>query len=112
MKRIFVLLVFVVIGSFVILTIFPRQDNFEAKRENLLTKLYENIEDAKEIGRYKCCIEPPCTMCYLGNWIWKDGSCYCDEMILKGELDKVCPQCKRGIEEGKCTSTDKAKCKT
>jgi len=43
-------------------------------------------------------------MCYLGDWIWKDGTCDCDEMIKRGEWDKVCPQCQKGIKEGKCQS--------
>jgi len=111
MKRVLFVLIFVVISLVVILTVLPKQKNFETKREILLSQLYENIEDAAKIGRYKCCVEPPCTMCYLGNWIWEDGSCYCDEMIVKGEFDKVCPQCKKGIEEGKCISTDKTRCK-
>ena len=43
-------------------------------------------------------------MCFLGHWLWEDGSCYCDEMILNEEDDKVCPECKAGIKEGKCKS--------
>jgi len=43
-------------------------------------------------------------MCYLGNWIWKDGSCYCDDMIKENKLNFVCPECLRGIKEGKCES--------
>ena len=56
------------------------------------------------MGKYKCCIKPLCTMCYLGEWAWEDGTCDCDGMIAKGDLDKVCPQCKKGIEEGRCKS--------
>lgn len=82
-----------------------REQGFEEKREILLEQLYSNIDEAILEGKYECCIEPPCTMCYLGNWIWDDGTCACDEMIAKGELDKVCPQCVRGIEEGKCKSS-------
>jgi len=83
-------------------------ESFEERRENVLGEIGLAIEDAKEEGRYKCCIEPACTMCYLGNWLWDDGSCYCDDMIAKGEFDKVCPQCKRGIEEGFCKFTEEA----
>ncbi len=78
---------------------------FKENREKVLSQLYLAIGEAKEMGKYKCCIEPPCTMCYLGDWIFKDGSCDCDTMIAKGELDKVCPQCIKGIKEGKCKST-------
>ena len=82
-----------------------KKPSFEEKREKVLGELNLAIEEAEEQGRYKCCIEPACTMCYLGNWIWEDGSCYCDDMIANGEMDKVCPQCIRGIEEGSCKST-------
>lgn len=80
------------------------QNTFEERREKLLSQLYLAIEDAEKMGKYKCCIEPLCTMCYLGNWVWEDGTCDCDGMIAMGDWDKVCPQCKRGIEEGRCKS--------
>lgn len=82
-----------------------REPSFEEKREEVLSELTLAIEDAEAQGKYKCCIDPPCTMCYLGNWIWDDGTCDCDGMIAKGEFDKVCPQCKSGLEEGLCKST-------
>lgn len=88
----------------------PPKESFEQKRTVILSELSVAIGEAKSQGKYDCCIEPPCTMCYLGEWIWKDGICRCDEMILKGELDKVCPQCKEGVSEGKCTSTNKNTC--
>lgn len=87
-----------------------QKEGFEQRRTRVLDELSSAIRGAEEIGKYRCCIEPPCTMCYLGEWIWKDGSCYCDDMIVKGEFDKVCPQCKKGIEEGRCISTDKTGC--
>ena len=78
---------------------------FEDRREGVLTNLFTALEEAKASGHYKCCIEPPCTMCYMGNWIWDDGTCDCDGMIAAGEWDKVCPECVYGIEEGACEST-------
>lgn len=81
--------------------------SFEQRRANLLGELTDAVEEAKLNGKYKCCIEPACTMCYLGNWIWKDGTCDCDGMIAAGEFDKVCPQCKKGLEEGRCISNSK-----
>ena len=80
------------------------ENKFEKNREKVLSRLYLAVEEAEEMGKYKCCIEPPCTMCYLGDWLWEDGTCDCDGMIAKDEWDKVCPQCIRGIEEGKCKS--------
>lgn len=86
------------------------KESFEQKRERILNELSLAIDEAIEESRYKCCIDPPCTMCYMGNWLWDDGSCYCDDLIMKGEFEKVCPQCIRGIEEGRCISTKTEEC--
>jgi hypothetical protein len=43
-------------------------------------------------------------MCYLGVWVFDEGTCKCEEMIEKGEFDKVCPECKKGIQGGRCES--------
>jgi len=91
------------VGTFFVLAK-DKRDDFKTEREKVLSQLYLAIERAKAEGKYKCCIEPPCTMCYLGDWVWKDGTCDCDEMIKRGEWDKVCPQCQKGIKEGKCQS--------
>jgi hypothetical protein len=50
---------------------------------------------------YMCCIDPPCTMCSEGKWIWPGGSCLCRDALANGEMDKVCPECLKGIEEGR-----------
>jgi hypothetical protein len=100
----------ILIVTFVIV-VSSKQKSFEEKREMLLNQLYINIEEAKLDGKYECCIEPPCTMCYLGNWIWEDGTCDCDKMMKEDKFDKVCPQCIKGLEEGRCNSTDKEFCK-
>jgi len=84
---------------------------FEQKRDEIVSEIFSTIDKAEELeGTYRCCIDPPCTMCFLGNWIWKDGTCDCDGMIVQGEWDKVCPQCVRGIEEGRCISTKIEEC--
>ena len=85
--------------------VFSREESFEERRSRVLNELSNSINDAVLEGKYSCCINPPCTMCYLGNWLWDDGLCRCDEMIAKGEFDKVCPECKNGIEEEFCEST-------
>jgi hypothetical protein len=102
---IFILIILVAagIGVFFIGTK-ENEDNSEKNREKVLSQLYLAIEDAEKMGKYKCCLEPPCTMCYLGDWIWKDGTCDCDGMIAMNEWDKVCPQCVKGLKEGKCKS--------
>jgi hypothetical protein len=64
--------------------------------------MYDLIDLQAREGNYRCCIDPPCTMCFMGDWIWDDGTCRCDDMIAQGEDDKVCPQCKGGSEEGTC----------
>lgn len=114
MKQNFIFL-FLFVGIFIgiILTsLYSNFQSFEQKRTNILNELYSAINEAKVQGKYICCIDPPCTMCYMGTWIWKDGSCYCDEMMAKGESDKVCPQCKKGLEEGRCKSSLRDVCET
>lgn len=102
---VFILIIFVAVGTAIFFTALKNsEDSFKRNREKILSQLYLNIEKAKAEGKYQCCIEPPCTMCYLGNWIWDDGTCDCDGMIAIGEWDKVCPQCIRGIKEGRCKS--------
>jgi len=64
------------------------------------------INKAVEAGVYKCCINPPCSMCYMeaNQWNnWKAGTCACDDLIAKGK--EPCPQCKEklcGIRGGSC----------
>ena len=81
-----------------------KSKSFEQQREEILSEIGIAIEKAKEDNRYKCCVEPPCKMCFLGQWVWKDGSCYCDDMIKKNKLNFVCLDCLSGIEEGRCKS--------
>ncbi len=52
-------------------------------------------------AEYACCIDPPCSMCLEGKWIWPGGACLCRDALANGEMDKVCPECLKGIEEGK-----------
>jgi len=74
--------------------------------EDVIAGLETAIAQATKDGDYHCCIDPACTMCYLGSWIFEPGTCNCDEAIAKGEFDKVCPECKKGIEEGDCSSAE------
>ena len=56
------------------------------------------ISKAIMAGDYGCCINPPCTMCYMEANQWNNfeaGTCACDELIAQGE--KPCPQCERGL---------------
>jgi hypothetical protein len=73
--------------------------SFEEKRDEILSEIDITLKEATESGKYKCCMKPPCKMCLLGNWIWKDGICRCDIMIEQNEWDNVCPECKGNIKE-------------
>ena len=76
----------------------------------VIEELYKGIEVAKEKGEYNCCIEPDCTMCYLGHWKFEKGTCYCDEAIAEGRDEDVCPACVAGLEEGLCESDKEDEC--
>lgn len=51
-------------------------------------------------AEYECCINPPCSQC-LDGWIWGPGVCECRIHLEQGHLDKVCPECRAGLAEGK-----------
>ncbi len=56
------------------------------------------IEMAALNGDYKCCIEPPCTMCFMEANKWNNftpGTCACDDLIAEGK--EPCPQCEHGL---------------
>ena len=64
------------------------------------------IQKAIKAGNYKCCIKPPCTMCYMEANQWnnqKAGTCACDDLIAQGK--DPCPQCERGLcsQEDSCS---------
>lgn len=54
-----------------------------------------------QVAEYECCIEPPCTQCLQGNWIFPNGACECRIHLEQGHLDKVCPECRKGLAEGR-----------
>ncbi len=90
--------------------LYPNFQTYQQKRENVISLMENAIDQEIKAGNYKCCIDPPCTMCFLGEWLWDDGICRCDDMIASGEFDKVCPECKSGIESGECKSSQKGFC--
>jgi hypothetical protein len=103
MRKILVIvgIVLVLFGIYIL-----RPVSFEQRREGVVNDLNEAIALAKESGEYRCCIEPACKMCYLGNWMFEDGKCACDDKIAEGKLDQVCPECVHGMEEGRCESSE------
>jgi cytochrome c-type biogenesis protein len=54
-----------------------------------------------QVAEYECCIVPACTQCLEGGWIFESGSCECRIHLERGHLDKVCPECRTGLAEGK-----------
>lgn len=79
-------------------------NNYKYDPDNVINNLYNSIEIAKENGDYNCCINPSCTMCYLGHWKFEKGTCFCDDAIKEGNFDDVCPECQAGLEKGICNS--------
>ena len=72
------------------------------KWQRIIQERDEAIKGAVRDGVYKCCIEPPCTMCYMEANQWNNyqaGTCACDELIAEGK--EPCPQCERGLCQGK-----------
>lgn len=107
------IILFIFLGIFigiVFANLYPNLQSFEKKRMSIINDMEMLINQQVKEGNYKCCIEPACTMCFMGDWLWDNGICRCDDMIVKGEFDKVCPQCKKGLEEGLCKSTDEKPC--
>ena len=78
--------------------------------EKVIAHLYKAIDVAKEKGEYRCCIQPDCTMCYLGHWKFLKGTCYCDDAIAEGRTEDVCPECVSGLEQGICSSAKEEDC--
>jgi hypothetical protein len=96
--------------GYVLVGAFPEFQSFQQKRESVMAEMMSTIYGEVAEGNYRCCIEPPCTMCFLGEWKWDDGICRCDDLIAEGDFDNVCPQCKSLIKEGRCKSSLKDAC--
>ncbi|NQU77968.1 hypothetical protein HQ544_04710 [Candidatus Falkowbacteria bacterium] len=86
------------------------QVNFEdlsavEKYERIIQERDIAISEAKTAGDFRCCINPPCTMCFMEANEWNNftpGTCACDDLIAQGK--EPCPQCKRGLADGTCSS--------
>ena len=82
----------------------------EKKHEMIISLRAEAIEEAKERGDYRCCINPPCTMCYDRANKWNNyqaGTCACDNLIAEGK--EPCPQCKSELCEKEAEKADRCK---
>ena len=72
----------------------------EAMYNRIIKERDYAINKARMDGNYRCCIDPPCTMCYMEANKWNNamaGTCACDDLIAEGK--EPCPQCKRGLGE-------------
>jgi len=109
-KIIIVILILLVGGATGYLIFVSQNPNFEdlsaeEKYERIIHERDIAIAEAKEAGDFRCCIHPPCTMCYMEANEWNNftpGTCACDDLIAQGK--EPCPQCKRGLEDGTCSS--------
>lgn len=87
-----------------------REKGPEGMRAEIFKSIYATINKAKEQGLYACCIEPPCTMCFLkgtDHEFTSEGKyCNCDKLIAEGR--EPCPQCVRGLcgKADACTLND------
>lgn len=108
-KQIVIAFIFLVLGFAIALAVVSPAEK-DKSPEDVIEDLGRAIELAEEKGEYKCCIEPACDMCYLGHWKFEKGTCYCDDAMAEGRDQDVCPQCVKGLEEGRCKSADEEFC--
>ncbi|MFH1610572.1 MAG: hypothetical protein ABIA91_01660 [Patescibacteria group bacterium] len=106
MKNIIILFLIFLIGGFASYLVFGlNYTPFEKfSEQEMYQKIVENrdlaISKAVVAGKYHCCINPPCTMCYMEANQWNNytaGTCACDDLIAEGK--EACPQCRRGLDE-------------
>ncbi|MFH1565713.1 MAG: hypothetical protein ABIB98_00725 [bacterium] len=70
----------------------------EEKYQHIIEERDLAIAEAVDAGNYKCCIKPPCTMCFMEANQWNNftpGICACDNLIAQGK--EPCPQCQREL---------------
>jgi len=100
------LIIYILIGIVLGYFAFSKNDTLfenlssEEMYQKIISQRNYAIQKAKDEGNYKCCIEPPCTMCYSEANQWNNqtaGTCACDDIIAQGK--EPCPQCKRGLCE-------------
>ena len=103
-KIIFIILFSLLGGGFMAYLLFSIQIPVFEKlspskmHERIIQERDYAISQAVARGDYKCCINPPCTMCYFEANQWNNftaGTCACDELIAQGK--EPCPQCKKGV---------------
>jgi len=79
----------------------------EEMHQRIITERDFAISKAVAAGVYRCCINPPCAMCYMEANEWNNGqagTCACDDLIAQGK--EPCPQCKTGL----CNANEDSAC--
>ena len=99
-----IMLLSMLLGVMLGMGVFAASNGKEKNPDEVIGNLEKAIKQAEERGDYRCCLQPACTMCYLGKWKFEKGTCYCDDAIKEGRFDDVCPECKKGLEKGICES--------
>ena len=105
MYRNFLLIVIAVALIFGGYLLVDQSDDFgsldaEAMHARIIEERDFAIGQAVARGDYHCCINPPCTMCYMDANKWNNftaGTCACDDLIVQGK--EACPQCQRGLSD-------------
>ena len=106
MNKIIIIILMLVIGGmagyFTFKSIDPAFSKLspEEMHERIIEERDYAIGQAVLAGDYRCCINPPCTMCYMEANEWNNytaGTCACDDLIARGE--EPCPQCGRGLKD-------------
>ncbi len=104
MKKIFITAsLFLILGAAAGYLISFEIQNFknlspEEMYQRIISERDYAISQAIARGDYRCCINPPCTMCYMEANQWNNftaGTCACDDLIAQGK--EPCPQCKKGL---------------
>lgn len=100
------IIIIIAVGCLVGYLLFERQgDDFEELSTiEMLEQITKNrdfaIQKAMAAGDYRCCIDPPCTMCFMEANKWNNfeaGTCACDDLIAQGK--EACPQCQGGLKK-------------
>lgn len=103
MNKVIIIASFFLIGILMGYLIFSIQNpSFEKlSPEGMYQRIIEQrdyaIDQAIEAEVFRCCIDPPCTMCYMEANQWNNhtpGTCACDDLIAQDI--EPCPQCKKG----------------
>jgi hypothetical protein len=116
MKKILIIAIIFIISGLASFMIFNLMYDSKNDYKKLSTgEIHDRIVEERDYaisqavmeGNYRCCINPPCTMCFMEANEWNNhtpGTCACDDLIAEGK--EPCPQCKRGLIKDTGTSCE------